>query len=183
MGTCHRAPAAPAFTRPSSPSQFHSCATGHRMSHRPIALLPNLPSGLGLEVWAAWFRSLLPGHVALRLVVGGGWRLAVGGGPWGLSLRADLNKKRGGGGLVERWQLGRLPPTQRAVSHERETGRAVLNGKKKLFRYMVFSKTTACSSYVQPWLAAIGGWRLVEIAGWRLVVGSGWRQLAAVGSW
>ena len=28
--------------------------------------------------------------------------------------------------------------------------RAVLNGKKKLFRNMVFSKTTACSSYVQP---------------------------------
>ena len=46
---------------------------------------------------------------------------------------------------------------------------------------MVFSKTTACSSYVQPWLVAIGGWRLVEIAGWRLAVG-GWRRLAAVGS-
>ena len=60
--------------------------------------------------------------------------------------------------------------------------RAVLNGKKKLFRYMVFSKTTVCSSYVQPWLVAIGGWRLVEIAGWRLAVG-GWRRLAAVGSW
>ena len=61
--------------------------------------------------------------------------------------------------------------------------RAVLNGKEKLFRYMVFSKTTACSSYVQPWLVAIGGWRLVEIAGWRLAVGS-WRRLAAVGgSW
>ena len=52
-----------------------------------------------------------------------------------------------------------------------------------MFRYMVFSKTTACSSYVQPWLVAIGGWRLVEIAGWRLAVG-GWRRLAAVGgSW
>ena len=58
-----------------------------------------------------------------------------------------------------------------------------LTGKKKLFRYMVFSKTTACSSYVQPWLVAIGGWWLVEIAGWRLAVG-GWRRLAAVGgSW
>ena len=60
--------------------------------------------------------------------------------------------------------------------------RAVLNGKKELFRNMVFSKTTACSSYVQPWLVAIGGWRLVEIAGWRLAVG-GWRRLAAVGNW
>ena len=63
---------------------------------------------------------------------------------------------------------------------------------------MVFSKTTACSSYVQPWLVAIGGWRLVEIAGWRLAVGGwwlavvggswqlvmgGWWRLAAVDSW
>ena len=45
---------------------------------------------------------------------------------------------------------------------------------------MVFSKMAACSSYVQPWFMAIGGWRLVEIAGWRLAVG-GWRRLAAVG--
>ena len=70
-------------------------------------------------------------------------------------------------------------------------GRAVLNRKKKLFRYMVFSKTTACSSYVQPWLVAIGGWRLVEIAGWRLtavggswqLVMGGWWRLAAVDGW
>ena len=49
---------------------------------------------------------------------------------------------------------------------------------------MVFSKTTACSSYVQPWLVAIGGWRLVEIAGWRLAaVGGGWRQLAVGDGW
>ena len=64
-----------------------------------------------------------------------------------------------------------------------------LTGKKKLFWYMVFSKATACSSYVQPWSVAIGGWRLVEIAGWRLaavgswrwVVGGGWQRLVAVG--
>ena len=64
------------------------------------------------------------------------------------------------------------------------SGRSLTEKKeKKLFRDMVFSKTTACSSYVQPWLVAIGGWRLVEIAGWRLAVG-GWWQLAAVGgSW
>ena len=53
---------------------------------------------------------------------------------------------------------------------------------KKLFWYMVFSKTTACSSYVQPWLVAVGGWRLVEIAGWRLAVG-GWWLAAVGGSW
>ena len=48
---------------------------------------------------------------------------------------------------------------------------------------MVFSKTTTCSSYVPPWLVAIGGWRLVEIAGWRLVVGGVWRQLAVGDGW
>ena len=58
--------------------------------------------------------------------------------------------------------------------------RAVLNGGKNMFRNMVFSRTTACSSYVQPWLVAIGDARLVEIAGWRLAVG-GWRRLAAAG--
>ena len=63
-----------------------------------------------------------------------------------------------------------------------QVGRS-LTGKKKVFQNMVFSKTTVCSSYVQPWLVVIGGWWLVEIAGWRLVVG-GWRRLAAVGgSW
>ena len=64
-------------------------------------------------------------------------------------------------------------------------------GKKKLFRNMVFSKTTACSSYVQPWLVAIGSWRLVEIASWRLAavggswqfVMGGWWRLAAVDGW
>ena len=57
--------------------------------------------------------------------------------------------------------------------------------RKKTVPEHGFSKTTACSSYVQPWLVAIGGWRLVEIAGggWRLAVG-GWQRLAAVGgSW
>ena len=72
-----------------------------------------------------------------------------------------------------------------------------LTEKKKLFQNIVFSKTTACSSSVQSWLVAIGGWRLVEIAGWQLAVGGwrlveiggwqlavgGWRRLAAVGSW
>ena len=65
-----------------------------------------------------------------------------------------------------------------------------LTEKKKLFRNMVFSKTTACR-YVQPWLVAIGGWRLVEIAGWRLaavggswqLVMGGWWRLAAVDGW
>ena len=63
-----------------------------------------------------------------------------------------------------------------------------LTGKKKLFRNMVFSKTTACSSYVQPWLVEIAGWRLVVGGGsavgssWQLVMG-GWWRLAAVDGW
>ena len=40
-----------------------------------------------------------------------------------------------------------------------------------------------CSHVTQPWLVAIGGWRLVEIAGWRLVVGGWWRLAAVGGSW
>ena len=62
--------------------------------------------------------------------------------------------------------------------------RAVLKREKNLLRNMVFSKTTACSSYVQPWLVAIGGWWRLPVGGWRLAaVGGSWRQLAAVGSW
>ena len=38
----------------------------------PMVLLPILP-GLGLEVWASWFRALPPGRAALRTEVGS-WR-------------------------------------------------------------------------------------------------------------
>ena len=62
-------------------------------------------------------------------------------------------------------------------------GRAALNRKikKKLFWKMVFSKTTACSSYVQPCLVAISGWRLAVGGWWRLAVGGWWRL--PVGGW
>ena len=54
-----------------------------------------------------------------------------------------------------------------------------------------FCKKPACSSYIQPWLVAIGGWwRLavgawwrLALGGWRLAVGGGWWWLAAVGGW
>ena len=72
-----------------------------------------------------------------------------------------------------------LPCSPPSLVPLRGLGRALTEREKKLFRYMVFSKMTAFSSYVQPWLVAIGGWRLVEIAGWRLAaVGGSWRQLA-----
>ena len=38
-------------------------------------------------------------------------------------------------------------------------------GKKKSVAEREFCKKTACSSYVQPWLVALGGWRLVAIGG------------------
>ena len=62
--------------------------------------------------------------------------------------------------------------------------------EKKSVPERQFCKKTACSSYVQPWLVAVGGWRLVAIAGWRLAVGGwrlvaagGWRRLAVGGWW
>ena len=60
--------------------------------------------------------------------------------------------------------------------------RAVLNGKKKVFRYTVFPKMPVGTQCVQPWLAAVGGWRLATGGLWRLVVGDWWR-LAVVGGW
>ena len=65
-----------------------------------------------------------------------------------------------------------------------------LTGKKKVFRYTVFPKKPAGTPCVQPWLVAVGGWRLavgvwrlVAIGGWQLAVGGGWWWLAAVGGW
>ena len=42
--------------------------------------------------------------------------------------------------------------------------RAVLKGGKAVPK-LQFRKKTACSSYVQPWLVAIGGWRVVVPGG------------------
>ena len=54
--------------------------------------------------------------------------------------------------------------------------RAVLKrGEKKVFLNGNFAKKIACSSHIQPWLVAIGGWRLATGGCWRLVVvGGGW---------
>ena len=67
----------------------------------------------------------------------------------------------------------------------------VLKREKKSVPEWQFCKKTACSSYIQPWLVAIGGWqlatgvwwRLVVVGGgWWLVIGGSWR-LAVVGGW
>ena len=71
-----------------------------------------------------------------------------------------------------------------------------LTGKKK--KCSGFPKKPAGTPCAQPWLVAVGGWRLAAVGGWRLVaggwwleaVGSGWQlavgrrwRLAAVGGW
>ena len=56
--------------------------------------------------------------------------------------------------------------------------------KKKSVPVHSFPKKTACSSYVQPWLVAVGGWQLATGGWWWLVVvGGGWRRLVVGGGW
>ena len=54
--------------------------------------------------------------------------------------------------------------------------RAVLNRKKKVFRYTVFPKKPAGTPCVGGGRWAVGGWRLAVGGGWWLlvVVGGGW---------
>ena len=61
--------------------------------------------------------------------------------------------------------------------------RGSLTGRKKSVPERQFCRKTVCSSSVQPWLVAIGGWQLVAVGGgWRrLAVGRRWRL--AVGGW
>ena len=49
-----------------------------------------------------------------------------------------------------------------------------------MFRYTVFPKKPAGTPCVQPWLVAVGGWRLAAISGWQLAAG-GWWRLVVVG--
>ena len=75
--------------------------------------------------------------------------------------------------------------------HPPHTRRAVLNGEKKVFHYTVSPKKPAGTPCAQPWLVAVGGWRLATGGWWRLVVVGGgwwlviggWWRLAVVGSW
>ena len=61
--------------------------------------------------------------------------------------------------------------------------RGVLNGKKKSVPEPVFPKKPAGTPCPQPWLVAVGGWRLAAVGSWQLAVGGGWWWLAAVGGW
>jgi hypothetical protein len=53
--------------------------------------------------------------------------------------------------------------------------RAVLNGKKKSCPVPVFPKKPAGTPCAQPWLVAVGGWRLAAVDGWQLATGGWWR--------
>ena len=55
-------------------------------------------------------------------------------------------------------------------------------GEKKVFLNGSFAKRPRVAHMFDPWLVAIGGWRLVAIGGWRLVAIGGWR-LVAIGGW
>ena len=62
-------------------------------------------------------------------------------------------------------------------------GGSLRGTEKNVFPKRQFCKKTACSSYVQPWLVAIGGLRLVAIGSWRLATGGWWRLVVVGGGW
>ena len=71
--------------------------------------------------------------------------------------------------------MAHLPPTR---------PRAVLNGKKKVFRNQFSQKSPRALHVLNHgwWRLAVGGWQLAVGGGWQLAVGRRWR-LAAVGGW
>ena len=84
-----------------------------------------------------------------------------------------------GVGQGEGWGWGR----PKALDDGSHPGGSRREGRKNC-SYTKFSQKDSCSSYVQPWLVAVGGgWRLVVVGGgWWLVTG-GWWRLAVVGGW
>ena len=115
-------------------------------------------------------------------------------------LKAEMNRRvalhtisvpeREGGGATFRHSWSRFttglrtlrPHFQFRVSGDGDTQTGRSLREKKSCPLGQFCKKTTCSSYVQPWLVAIGCWRLVAISGWQLAVGGGWWRLA-VGDW
>ena len=63
--------------------------------------------------------------------------------------------------------------------------RAVLNGKKKVFRNQFSQKSPRALHVLNHgwWRLAVGGWRRLAVGSWQLAVGGGWWWLAAVGGW
>ena len=115
-------------------------------------------------------------------------------------LQSCFWQERGGGGTSEVshsltsdsmppvWCPGcklRIPLIQGAATRTCQAvqGRAILNGKKTVFRYTVFPKKPAGTPCVQPWLVAVGGWGLAAIGGWQLATGGWWRLVVVGGCW
>ena len=61
--------------------------------------------------------------------------------------------------------------------------RAVLNGEKKSVPEPVFPKKPAGTPCAQPWLVAVGSWRLAAVGGWQLATGGWWRLVVVGGGW
>ena len=107
----------------------------------------------------------------------------------------DQDEEGEGGGSVGQ-TISQTQPWSRETQEKMEQlSRAILNGKKKVFRNQFSQKNrghSMCSTMVGGcWLLAVGGWQLATGGWWRLVVVGGgwwlviggWWQLAVVGSW
>ena len=104
---------------------------------------------------------------------------------WTLLLHPQCN----GGTTNPSIHVRRIPSSNAGVS--------LTENKKK--ECSGFPKKPAGTPCAQPWLVAVGGWRLAAVGGWQLATGGwwrlvvvgggwwltvgGWRQLAVVGSW
>ena len=54
---------------------------------------------------------------------------------------------------------------------------------KKSVPEPVFPKKPAGTPCAQPWLVAVGGWRLAAVGGWQLATGGWWRLVVVGGGW
>ena len=182
--------------RPSHPFSLQNQVPGIRMEKWGKADVsqgcPNIPVPTRLANWITWRwssgKTWLPRgtpapwlHATKSAQVLWGWKAceAALAGPspsWGCTLlvqaRAPPYRPSFGGVLAPRAACAASTPGTRGV----------LNGEKKNVPVPVFPKKPAGTPCAQPWLVAVGGWRLAAVGGWQLVVGGGWQWLA-VGGW
>ena len=97
-------------------------------------------------------------------------------------MEEDCSRGQGGGAGTAPNRRASLALTH-PENHPPPPGGGGSLREKKSVPKLQFCKKTARSSYVQPWLVAIGGWRLVAIGGWRLVAVGGWWRLVVGRGW
>ena len=68
-----------------------------------------------------------------------------------------------------------------AASGVPNAGRS-LSGKKSVPE-PVFPKNPACTPCAQPWLVAVGRWRLAAVGCWQLATGGWWQLVVVGGGW